>query len=173
VEAVDVFLRINGGQDGLLVAVLRKRQLHEDAVDGGVGVEALDHRQQVVLRHVLGHLLVHGVVAQLRRGLLLHRDVLRAVGTLADQDDGQPRPARLAVRLDQAVNLHLHVRSYIRGNFLAVDRRSAQCANGDGWAAEEARSNARGTGQHRCCCQAAVRSHNKQVRPPHTPINTT
>ena len=39
-EAVDVLGRIDRGDDLLRIDLLRQRQLHQDAVDGGIGVEA-------------------------------------------------------------------------------------------------------------------------------------
>ena len=48
-EAIDVLGGIDGGQHLHRVDMLRKRQLHENAVAGGVAVELLDQRQHIGL----------------------------------------------------------------------------------------------------------------------------
>ena len=49
-EAVDVLVGSNAGDDTALVDLRRKRQLDEDAVDRRIGVEPVDEREQLVLR---------------------------------------------------------------------------------------------------------------------------
>ena len=49
VEAVDVLAGVDGADDGGFVDVAGRRALHQDAVDGGVGVELADHGEQFLL----------------------------------------------------------------------------------------------------------------------------
>ena len=48
-EAVDVLVRVDRQQRRLEVEVLRERVLHQVGVDGGIGVEPLDDREDVLL----------------------------------------------------------------------------------------------------------------------------
>ncbi len=52
VEAVDILVGAHCLDDGLLVDMRRQRQLHDEAVDVGVGIERVDERQQLGLGHV-------------------------------------------------------------------------------------------------------------------------
>ena len=45
-EAVDVLLRRNRLDDAASIDVIRQRKLHEDAVDGRIGIELFDQRNQ-------------------------------------------------------------------------------------------------------------------------------
>ena len=69
VEAVDIFRRVDARQDCLLVDMLRKGQLNENAVDRVVGVEAIDQRDQVVLRSLGGNAVLEALHARLERRL--------------------------------------------------------------------------------------------------------
>ena len=53
-EAVDVLARIDALGHALRIDLLRQRQLHQDAVDRGIGVERVDQRQQLGFRRVAG-----------------------------------------------------------------------------------------------------------------------
>ncbi len=71
------------------VDVTRQRKLDENAVDGGIGVEAVDDRQQRVLRDVGGVGLQDGVHAEFCAGLGLHARVEFGGGVVADEHDGE------------------------------------------------------------------------------------
>ena len=91
VEAVDVLAGIDAQQHEMLVDVLGERQLNQDAVDLGIGVEAIDEREQVCLARLLGQ--ADGLVmeARLSAGLAFHADVDLGRGVVAHQDHRQPR----------------------------------------------------------------------------------
>ena len=69
VKAVHVFAGRYGFNHFLRVNVRRQRQLHQDAVNAGVGVQGVYARQQVVFAHAGGVLLQHRVQASVRAGL--------------------------------------------------------------------------------------------------------
>ena len=89
VKAVHVLGRDDRVEHPLAVDVLRQRELHQEAVDPGIGVEPLDHREQLGLGASLGQadgLRVHPrLVARLALGL--HVDLARRV--LADDHHRQ------------------------------------------------------------------------------------
>ena len=91
VEAVDVLARVDPLDDPSFVDVVRQRQLHEEAVDGRIGVEGLDGVEQIGLGHVGRQSADLAAHAGLAAGVLLAADVDLAGRILADQDDRQPR----------------------------------------------------------------------------------
>ncbi len=97
-EAVDVL----GGIDRLDHLeggdVLRQRQLNEDAVDRGVGVEALDDREQVMFRGFLGKHMLEGAHAGLDRTLALGLHIDPARRIVADEHDREAGRTLAGVR---------------------------------------------------------------------------
>ena len=88
VEAVDVLVGIDRGQDRGLVDLLRQRQLHQDAVDAVVAVELLDQVEQLGLAG-------RGRQAVVERG---HAGRLRPHATCCAHRPGSPDPRRPARR---------------------------------------------------------------------------
>ena len=89
-EAVDVLARVDQLDHPLGVDLLRQRQLHQDAVHRGIGVERA---------HAVEHLRLAGGRGKVERerpharrlghpALVAHVDLRRRV--LADEDDGEP-----------------------------------------------------------------------------------
>src|SRR5574340_501064 len=118
VEAVHVLVRADRFEHLAAVDVFWHRQLHEDAVDLGVGVQFGDLRQQRGFRRVGRHDDVFGMQAQLRAGLHLVGDVHLGGGVFADDDDRQPR--RDAARLKR-IGAFLPLGAYLLGDGFAVD----------------------------------------------------
>ena len=90
-KAVHVFGGVDGANHRLRVNVLGQRHLHQDAVDGPVGVERRHPSQQLNLCQCGGVLLQHRVQPVVGAGLDLVADVDRAGGVFAHQDHGQAR----------------------------------------------------------------------------------
>ena len=91
VQPVDILGRIDGVDDGFGIDRFRQRQLHENAVHGGIAVELRDQRQQVGLRDI-------GRQPVLERGhagglglRVLAADIDLAGGVVADQHHGKAR----------------------------------------------------------------------------------
>ena len=74
-EAVDVFFRADRRQHFVFVNVLRKRQLHENAVDLRIVVQFFNQRKQFGLRVIRRKTIVVGIDSDLRAGLLFRRHV--------------------------------------------------------------------------------------------------
>ena len=89
VESVDILQRRDPLDDRPLVDVPRQGHLDEDAVDGRVGVEPVDRRQQFGLGPDVGRRSTIAVHPGPGAGLLLAADVHLAGRIVADQDDGQ------------------------------------------------------------------------------------
>jgi len=90
VEAVDILARRNRLEDLPLVDMLRQGELHQDAVDPLIPVQALDQRQQFRFAGVGRQLVFIGKDPGLLAGLLLHRNVDPAGRVVADQHHGEP-----------------------------------------------------------------------------------
>ena len=88
-EAIDILGRIDGQQDFVFVDMLGQRELHEDAVDAGVFVEAVDQGQQFGLGCGGREAIVRGVHADLLAGLFLGGDIGGAGRIASDQDHRQ------------------------------------------------------------------------------------
>eukprot|EP00982_Pelagococcus_subviridis_P006481 30135-Pelagococcus_subviridis.AAC.15 len=121
VEPVHVLLQGDRREDLLLVHVLRKRELDEDAVAVRVGVEALDDLKHLRLGRGLRDLLVERPDPSLVARLALHPHVRRAVRSRADDDDREPRDA--AVRRLELGHLLLDLGADVRRDRFAVDHR--------------------------------------------------
>ena len=128
-EAVDILGRIDGDQDLGRVELLGQRQLDQDAVDRGVGVEAPDQLQQLGLRRILGELVVEARHAEFDRELALAADVDLAGRIGAHQHRGQ---AGLGPALgDQIGNTGAHALAQTAREGFSIDqfRISHSCAS--------------------------------------------
>ncbi len=92
-EAVDVLVGIDPQQYRVGIDIGRQRQLDEDAVDRGVGVEPIDQRDQLGLAHACGKPVLEALEPRLERRLDLRADIDRARRVLADQHYREPRRA--------------------------------------------------------------------------------
>ena len=88
-QSVDVLGRVDRLLDGELVDVLRHGQLHDDAVDLGVAVQAAERGVQLALGHVDGHVDLFGTDPDVGARLVLGADVDAGRLVVADQDGGQ------------------------------------------------------------------------------------
>ncbi len=91
VHAVDVLVRVDGEQRGVVVEVAGHGVLHQQRVHGPVGRERRDRLDQLLLRRVVGQVHVRRVEAQLGGPALLEPDVAGAGVVVADQDGGEAR----------------------------------------------------------------------------------
>ena len=120
VEAVDVLGRVDGVDDGVFVDLFGQGQLHQDAVDAGIGVELLDLGQDLGVAGGIGHAELEAFHAGLDRLLALGADIDLAGRVLAHQDHRQPR--RDAVLRLQFGDLGRHALAHLRREGLAVDQ---------------------------------------------------
>ena len=115
-EAVDVL----GGADrldhGVLVEVVGHRQLDEQPVDGVVGVDLGDEREQRLLARVRRQVVIERLESGLPRGLVLAADVDLRGGILADEDRGEADVA-------EPSDVGGHLGAHLRRERLAVDER--------------------------------------------------
>jgi hypothetical protein len=117
-EAVGIL----GGRDAVdhepFVYVLGQGELDEDPVNRRVRVEAIEQRQELVLRSARLEVVVPRGDADLGAGASLGGDVDARGRILADEDRGEPRddPARA-----QPGDLLRHLGAHLRGDRLAVD----------------------------------------------------
>ena len=88
-ESVDVLARIHPQQNAVLVHPRRERKLHQDAVDGVVGVQAVDEREDLFFRSAGGKTMRLLVKPDLAAPLLLVRDIDGRRRILTDQNHGQ------------------------------------------------------------------------------------
>ncbi len=120
-QAVDVLVRIDGGDDGRLLQGRWDRELHQDAVHRLVGVQLADKVQEVLLRNVCRQVMADGVHAHLFALLALALHIDAAGGILADQHHRQP--GLQAVRALQLVHLLGDLAPEAFGERPAVDDR--------------------------------------------------
>ncbi|MNN01984.1 hypothetical protein D3C81_1146200 [compost metagenome] len=123
-EAVDVLGRVDGLQHRGLVDVLGQRQLHQDAVHAGVGIQLGDQRQ-----HLGGAGLGRQAVFQRAdtrlagaQHLVAHVDVAGRV--VADQHHRQARLDALGLQGD---DIGGHFGEDLGGDGLAVDQLAGSC----------------------------------------------
>ena len=114
-EAVDVLRRIHRAQNRRLVHVLRERQLHEDPVDGVVGVQLGDELEDLALGRVRREAMVARVDSGLVRRLVLRADVDVRRGIVADED------RREAHRLTERAHVLGDLRAHLQRELLPVD----------------------------------------------------
>ncbi len=89
VKAVDVFLGIDRGDNLLGIEMSRQRHLHQDARDGGIGVQPLDERHELVLRRILGEFEILGRNAALLTVAQLGANIRGGTLIVADQHNRQ------------------------------------------------------------------------------------
>src|SRR5688500_15647970 len=106
-EAVDVLDRVHGTDNPVLVDLLGKRKLHEDAGDAIVAVQLLDDLEQLPLRDGRVEVVVDRLDADLATRFLLAANVDGRGGIVADEDGGEAD--RRADLLDFACYLRAHL----------------------------------------------------------------
>ena len=90
-KAVDVLVRRDRLQDPRRIDVLGQRQLHENAVHGGIGVERLDEREQLRFARLGRQRVLDRMEAASPGRPALAGDVGLARRMVADQNDRQAR----------------------------------------------------------------------------------
>ena len=90
-KAIDVLRRIDRADHRVAVERRRQRQLHEDAVDGGIRVELCDERHQLGLRRGGRQLVIANVDVRLARRLRLAAHVDGRCRIVADEHDRERR----------------------------------------------------------------------------------
>jgi len=126
VKTVDVLIRTNGGKHRVAVEVPGQRELDKDAVNGRVGVEFGDARQDALRLDIrrVGDFLIRRVGdflrAQpgLRAGVHLVAYINLRSGVFADQND---RQARLRAARGQRVGACLEVGAQLLGQRVSVE----------------------------------------------------
>ena len=115
-QPVNVLVRIDGLDDGVLADVVGQWQLHQDAVIAGVIVKAAHYRERIVLRCVGGQHDCLGDHARLDCGALLHAHVHSGCGIVADEHDSESGgDAVLGAHLrDDCPDFCAHFRGYAR-----------------------------------------------------------
>ena len=118
-KAIDVLGRIDGGDDARRIDLRRQRQLHQDAVHGGIGVELADKTEQLVGAGRGRQMKIERLHADFDDGARLAADIGFARRIFADQDHRQAGNETLRGR--QAPRLRRHGGAQLRGDRLAVD----------------------------------------------------
>lgn len=117
-KPVHVFVRIDGADHLALVQVARQGELHEDAVDRRVLVQALHGAQQLLLRGLLRQAQNRAVHAELFARALLVAHVDGRGGVLPHEHDRKAGRDPLALE-------RLHARgeplAHAQGNALSLD----------------------------------------------------
>ena len=90
-EPVHVLPGIDGLDDRSLVDMVGKRELHQDSVDLGVGVELPDQRQELVLGSLVREGVLPGMDSHVPGGAVLHTDVHLGSRVFTHQHRRQPR----------------------------------------------------------------------------------
>lgn len=91
VKAVNVFGGVDGAHDFRFVDMLGRWALHENAVDGGVGVELFDQGDQFCLCRGGGEFVFDAVQAEVFALFIFGTDVSAGSGVVTDEDDGESR----------------------------------------------------------------------------------
>ncbi len=94
-EAVDILGGVDGQQHGFRVDALRQRQLDENAVDAGIGIEPGDEGQKLGLAGRDRQAVLLGTEPRGIRLAALVADIDLARRILADQHHGEARGAPL------------------------------------------------------------------------------
>ena len=141
-KAVDVLRRIDRIEHARGVDLVGQRQLDQDAVHRGVGVERAQPGEQVALADVSRQLEQSAVDADLGGHSRLGAHVGPARRMVADQD--HPQAGRTAVAGGESVDLGGDLGAQLRGRRLAVDdpRPAHVAPASSSWAASMARSSA-------------------------------
>src|ERR1700675_2687705 len=90
-QPVDILGGIDGVDDGFGVERFRQRQLHQNAMHGGIVIELCDQRQQIGLRDISRQPVLERRHPGFLGLLVLAADIDLAGGVVADQHDGQAR----------------------------------------------------------------------------------
>src|SRR5688572_5604825 len=106
-EAVDVLDRVYGTDDPVLVDLLGKRKLYENAGDAIVAVQLLDDIEQLTLRDRRVEVVVDRLDADFATRFLLAANVDGRGGVVTDEHGGEAD--RRADLLDLARNLRAHL----------------------------------------------------------------
>ena len=106
-QAVDVLGRIDALGDLIGIDGFGQRQLHQDAVDRGIGIQAIDQRQQLALRRRRRQVVGKGDHADRVGHPALVAYVDLRCGILANENDGEPRWP--LARSDARGNLRAHL----------------------------------------------------------------
>ncbi|MCY1225554.1 hypothetical protein D9M72_377520 [compost metagenome] len=118
-QAVDVLFRKDRLDDRLGVQVLRQRQLHEDAVNGGIRIELRNQRGEFFLRGCLRQGVLDRQEAALLGHLALRGNIGVACRIVADDHDGKAC-ANTGIRLER-LGRGLHSLDDRSGDFLAIN----------------------------------------------------
>ncbi|MNZ91816.1 hypothetical protein D3C78_1108110 [compost metagenome] len=94
VEAVDILVRVDALEQLRGIQMGGQWQLHQDAVDGRIGVESVDQAEQFFLRGAGVEVVGLGDEADFLAVLALVGDVNLGGWIAADQNDGQPGNAQ-------------------------------------------------------------------------------
>ena len=118
-QAIGVFLRRDGRDGGVLVQALGERELEQDAVDCGIGVERAEEVDQLPLGQPLGiEAIARGDAHGVGRTLLVP-DVDLARREIADEHDTQRR--RHATLGAQALDAGADARQHLLGYRFALE----------------------------------------------------
>ena len=74
-EAIDVLARIDGADDAVFIEVFWKRELNEDAVDAGIGIQLGNDFEEILLGAILGEFDFGGVETEICAGASLGADI--------------------------------------------------------------------------------------------------
>ncbi len=99
-----------------------QRQLHQDAVDGGIAVEALDEVEKFLLRCGFRQIVLHGMEAAFLGLAAFGSHVNLARRIFADDHHGNAR--NHAGRGHQLFGFGLHRGNHILGELLAINQLS-------------------------------------------------
>jgi len=89
-QSIDVLGGIDGVDDRLSMQRFRQRQLHQNAMHGGIAIELSDQGQQIILRDVFRQYVLERCHAGGLGLLVLAADVDLAGGVAADQHHREP-----------------------------------------------------------------------------------
>ena len=89
VKAVDILVRVDGGDDQLFIDMAGKRKLDQDSIDRIIGVQLLDERNELVLRGLGGQLVLEALHPRFARRLGFGAHISGRRRMLSDQDHGK------------------------------------------------------------------------------------
>src|ERR1700682_1372084 len=118
-KAVDVFGRIDGGNDTRRIDLRRQWQLHQDAVHSRIGVEFADKTNELVGAGRGRQMKIERLHADFDDGTRLAADIGFARRIFADQDHRQA--GNEATRSRKPPRLRRHGVAQLRSDYLAVD----------------------------------------------------
>jgi hypothetical protein len=89
VETVDILLGIDRGEHGFGIDLLGKRKLHQNSVDGRIGTQTANQREQLLAGGGVGEPMIDGSDARFGAPPTLVSDVDLRSRVLADQHDSE------------------------------------------------------------------------------------